>query len=71
MSPRDMAPLVSPMDREFRRARAAWNPTLPMIAMEMANLAHLARTKKACRRAAAGNSSTHASAPPAAAFATA
>ena len=64
MSPRDMAPLESPMDREFRRARAAWNPTIPMIAMEMAKLAHLARTQKICRRAniAAGPSRSKGSA---------
>ena len=52
LSARDMAPLVSPIDREFRRARAAWNPTIPMIAIEMANMAHLARTNKACRHPA-------------------
>ena len=67
MSPRDMAPLESPMDREFRRARAAWNPTIPMIAMEMAKLAHLARTQKICRHAniaATANQPASASQPP-------
>lgn len=37
------------MDRELRRARAAWNSTISIIAMEMAKLASLARTKKICR----------------------